>query len=111
MNEQIKGLLDRAATVVATWFVSWLVAHKMISESDSVQLLPLLIMLPAMAYAWWNNSRTRQLQKAAAVVGDHGETTVVLAAPSLADATKESNIISVKASSEVIHQAIEQAKP
>lgn len=110
MQDQIKGVLDRAATVFATWLLSYLVQRGLLSTADSAQLLPLLVMLPAMAYAWWNNSATRQLQKAAAVVGEHGAKTLVLADTKLANATSESNIIPVRASTEEIHQAIEQAK-
>lgn len=97
-QDQIKGMLDRTILVLATAFLGWLVKRGYIGESDASALLPGLIILPALAYGWWNNRNKALLQSAAAVPG-----TVVVTTKELADATPDQkNIISSSNTTETI---------
>ena len=93
-QDQVRGMLDRAMTVLVTMFLGWLVKKGVIGESDSAQLLPALVILPAIAYGWWNNRPKALLQSAASIVGADGKKTVIVASPELANATPENNIVS-----------------
>ena len=95
-QDQIKGMLDRAATVLATMALAWMVKKGFIGEADSAQLLPALVILPAIAYGWWNNRPKALLQSAANVTDPAtGKPTVIVTSPEMAAATPEqTNIIS-----------------
>lgn len=93
-NDQVKGMLDRAIAVLATMFLGWMVQKGWIGQSDAATLSPALVLLPALAWGWWNNRSKALLQSAAAVVGDDGKKTVVVASPELAHGTPENNIVS-----------------
>ena len=93
-QDQIKGMLDRAIAVLATMFLGWLVKRGYLGESDAATLMPALVLLPALAWGWWNNRDKALLQSAAAVVGENGQKTVVVASPELANSTPENNIVS-----------------
>ena len=94
-SDQLKGMLDRAIAVLATWLLTQAVNKGWLSQSDSAQLLPALVLLPSLAWGWWNNRDKALLQSAANVVGADGKQTVIVASPELAKATPEnSNIVS-----------------
>lgn len=88
-QDQIKGMLDRAIAVLATMFLNWLVTKGWLGQSDAATLLPALVLLPALAWGWWNNRDKALLQSAATVPG-----TVVVTSPYFAKATPETNIVS-----------------
>lgn len=86
-------MLDRAVTVLATMLLTWMVKRGWIGESDSAQLLPAVILLPALAWGWWNNRNKALVQSASNVPG-----TVVVTTPELAlDTPNQKNIISSSA--------------
>lgn len=93
-QDQIKGMLDRAAAVLATMLVGWMVKKGWLGASDAATLVPALVLLPSLAWGWWNNRNKALLQSAAGVVGADGKKTVVIASPELAAATPENNIVS-----------------
>lgn len=93
-QDQIKGMLDRAIAILATWLLTQAVNKGWLSQSDSAQLLPALILLPSLAWGWWNNRDKALLQSAASVVGPDGKPTVIVTSPALANATPENNIVS-----------------
>jgi len=96
-QDQIKGMLDRALAVLVTMFMGWLVKKGYLGESDAATLAPAIVLLPALAWGWYNNSNKSLLQSAANVVGDDGKKTVIVASPELAAATPDQqNIISNK---------------
>lgn len=100
--DQVRGMLDRAMTVLATMFLHWMVTKGWLGESDAAQLLPALVIVPAIAYGWWNNRNKALLQAAASVPG-----TVVVTTPALALATPESkNIVSSALSQNAIAAAV-----
>lgn len=110
MNDQLKGMLDRALIVFATTLLGWMVKKGWISESDSAVFLPALVALPAIAWGAYNNRAVAQLQKAGRVVGEDGKKTVVVTSPELANATpNEANIISTSSSQVAINKAIATA--
>jgi hypothetical protein len=80
-----------------------------IGESDSATLLPALVLLPALAWGWWNNRPKALLQSASAVVGEDGKKTIVLASPEFAKATPEMNIISNTAPTSAVTAAVKAA--
>lgn len=87
-SDQVRGMLDRAASVLATMFLAWCVKKGFIGESDSAALLPAVILLPSLAWGWWVNRNKALVQSAANVPG-----TLVVTTPALAAATPESNIV------------------
>ena len=93
-QDQIKGMLDRAIAVLATMFLGWCVNKGYIGQGDSATLLPALILLPSLAWGWWNNRPKALLQSAATVVGADGKPTVIITSPELAAATPENTIVS-----------------
>lgn len=106
-SDQIKGMLDRAAAVLATMAIGWLVHHGYMGENDAAQLTPLAIVLvPALFWGWWNNRGVAQLEKAGRVVGEDGKKTVIIAPPELANASPSTNIISTNASQAAINAAV-----
>lgn len=88
-QDQFKGMLDRAMTVLVTMLLGWMVKKGYIGESDSAQLLPAIVILPALAYGWWVNRNKALVQSAAAVPG-----TLVVTTPELSASTPENNIVS-----------------
>lgn len=52
---QTSSILDRAATVIATWLLTWLASKGYITQGDTVAFLPILIALPAAFVGWWKN--------------------------------------------------------
>lgn len=103
-------MLDRAAAVLATMFLAYCVRRGWLGESDAAQLSPAIILLPSLAWGWWNNRNKALLQSAATVRGANGEKTVVIAPPELAHATTEKNIISTGSSTIAIADAVSDAK-
>lgn len=93
-NDQIKGMLDRAIAVIATMFLGWMVKRGWLGESDSATLLPAVILLPSLAWGWYNNRNQALLQSAANVVGADGKKTIVVASPELATAVPDTNVMS-----------------
>jgi hypothetical protein len=87
-QDQLKGMLDRVGLVLATWFLAWMVRKGWIGTEDSAVLLPGLILLPALAWGYWNNRNKALVQSAANVPG-----TVVVTSPELAAATPDQNNI------------------
>lgn len=107
-GDQMRGMLDRAATVLATMFLHWLVSKGVLGESDAAQLLPAVVLLPAIAWGWWNNRDKALLQSAASVPG-----TVVVTTPALATATpNDRNIVSSDLPKSVLADVVTQtARP
>lgn len=93
-QDQIKGMIDRAIAVMATMFLSWMVKKGWLGESDAAQLLPALVLLPAIAWGWWNNRAKAILQSAANVVGEDGKKPVIIASPELAASVPQNNVVS-----------------
>lgn len=93
-QDQLKGMLDRAIAVLATMFLGWMVKRGWLGESDAAALSPALILLPALAWGWWNNRNKALLQSASNVVGEDGRKTVIVASPELALSTPQNNIVS-----------------
>ncbi len=67
---QVSSIIDRAATVVATWALTWLASHGYISQSDIVAFLPILIALPAAFVGWWKNRQSAVLANVDALAKD-----------------------------------------
>ena len=96
-QDQIKGMLDRAIAVIATMILGWMVKKGWLGESDSATLLPAVILLPSLAWGWWNNRPKALLQSAATVVGSDGKQTLIVASPEFAkDTPDQNNIVSNK---------------
>ncbi|MFA5897680.1 MAG: hypothetical protein WC829_01075 [Hyphomicrobium sp.] len=95
-QDQIKGMLDRAIAVMATMFLSWMVKKGWLGESDAATLLPALVLLPALAWGWWNNRDKALIQSAANVVDlKTGQKTVIVTSPEMAkDTPDQNNIVS-----------------
>lgn len=93
-NDQVKGMLDRALAVLATMFLGWLAKRGWIGESDAATLVPALVLLPALAWGWWNNRPASLLASAANVVGADGKQTIVVVSPELATAVPSENVVS-----------------
>ena len=72
-QDQVKGMLDRALAVMATMFLNWLVTKGYLGQSDAATLLPALVLLPSLAWGYWNNRPKALLQSAASVVGADGK--------------------------------------
>lgn len=95
--DQLKGITDRAVAVLATMLVGYLVRKGYLGESDAATLTPALILLPSLAWGWWNNREKSLLQSAAAIPG-----TIVVTTPALAAATPENNNIVSNTNAKVI---------
>ncbi len=87
-QDQIKGMLDRAIAVLATMLLNWMVTKGWLGQSDAATLLPALVLLPALAWGYWNNRDKALVQSAANVPG-----TVIVTQPALAAATPDQNNI------------------
>lgn len=106
-NDQIKGIAERALTVLVTLFLGWCVKKGWFGESESAALLPAIVLLPSIIRGYMINSNKSIVQSASAIVGDDGKKTVVLASPELAKATPDQpNIISNTSSKEAIAVAV-----
>ncbi len=110
-QDQFKGMLDRAIAVLATMFLAWMVRKGWLGESDAATLLPALVLLPALAWGYWNNRDKALVQSAANVPG-----TVVVTTQALADATPEQkNIVSSDTSpheiSNIVKTTAQTTKP
>jgi hypothetical protein len=88
-QEQIKAMAERAITILFTIFLAKLVRMGWLSDSDSAMLLPFLVILPSLAYAWWVNTDKSLVQSASNVPG-----TVVVTTKHLAESTPQTNIVS-----------------
>lgn len=105
-QDQLKGMLDRAIAILATMFLAWMVKRGWLGESDSAALLPLVVLLPSLAWGWWNNRDKALVQAAAAVPG-----TVVVTTKELATSTPgQQNIVANTASAKVIADVVADAK-
>lgn len=93
-QEQLKGMGERLATIIATWVLARAVAKGYIAPEDSGVLLPGLIILivaaPSVLYGWWVNRGKSLAQALAKVVPE----TVVVTSPDIAKNTPELNIVS-----------------
>lgn len=93
-QEQLKGMLDRFAAVMATMLLAYFVKRGWIGESESATLLPAVVLLPSLAWGWWVN-RNKALQQAAAnTISPDGSKPIIVTSPEMAAATPESNIVS-----------------
>lgn len=89
-TDQVKGMLDRGIAVLITMFLAWCVKKGYLGESDAATLAPAIVLLPSLAWGWWNNRPKAVVQAAANVPG-----TTVITTPDIAKATPmEGNIIS-----------------
>lgn len=95
-TDQVKGMIDRTILVLATWLLSKAVSAGWLSQADSAQLLPALIILPALAWGWWNNRDKALIQSAANVVDPGtGKPTIIVTSPEMAAATPgQNNVVS-----------------
>lgn len=93
-QDQLKGMTDRTLSIFIAMLLGWMVRKGWLGESDAATLTPALVLVPSLAYAWWRNRDTSLLQSAAAVVGPQGQKTLVVAAPELAGAVPEANVVS-----------------
>lgn len=76
MNQpQVSSTLDRSATVIATWFLTWLASRHYISDGDVVAFLPILIAIPAAFIGWWKNRATSLVAATDALPGVKGVVT------------------------------------
>lgn len=89
MNDQVKGIIERAITVLATVGLNWLVRKGYLGESDAATLLPAIVLLPSLMYGWWINRPQALVQSVATIPG-----TVVVTQPALAKALPETNVVS-----------------
>lgn len=87
-NDQIKGMLDRGLAVLVTMLLGWCVRKGYLGEGDAATLAPAIVLLPSLAWGWWNNRPKALVQAAAALPG-----TVVVTTPELAKATPDQNNI------------------
>lgn len=87
-QDQLKGMLDRAAAVLVTMALGWMVKRGWLGESDAATLAPAIVLLPAIAWGWWNNRDKALVQSAANVPG-----TVVVTSAALAASTPDQNNI------------------
>ncbi len=88
--DQIRGPVERLIYIG----LGWLVARGFITSAEVANYGTLILAVLAAFYGWWQNRPKAILQSAAAIVGDDGKKTVVLAPPELAHSTPETNIIS-----------------
>lgn len=93
-SDQLKGMADRAIAVLATMFLNWMVTKGWLGQSDAATLLPALVLLPALAWGYWNNRDKALIQSAANVVDPNtGKKVVIVTSPELAAATPDQNNI------------------
>jgi len=93
-QEQIKGMLDRLIAVLLAWLAAKAVQKGWLGESDAAQLLPAVVLLPSLAWAWWTN-RNKALQQAAAnTVAPDGTKPIIVTSAAMAESTPEANILS-----------------
>ncbi len=88
-QDQVKGILERASTVIAVMLLSWLVRKGWIGESDMATLLPAVVLVPSLVYGWWINRPKALVQSVASLPG-----TVIITEDKLAKATPETNVVS-----------------
>ena len=95
-QDQVKGMIDRTILVLATWILSKSVSAGWLSQADSAQLLPALIILPALAWGWWNNRDKALLQSAGNVIDPKtNKPAIIVTSPEMAAATPgQNNIVS-----------------
>jgi hypothetical protein len=92
--DQTKGMMDRAAAVIATWFLGWMVTKGWLGASDSAVLLPAVILLPSIAYGAWVNRDKALIQSAGNVVDPKTcKPTIIVTSPEMAAATPDQNNI------------------
>ena len=93
-QEQIKGMLERFATIIATFFLAKAVQKGWIAPEDSGMILPglviLLVAAPSVFYGWWVNRGKSLAQAVVAVVPN----TMVVTSDDIAKNTSEANIVS-----------------
>lgn len=92
-SEQIKAMIERLVTILLTLALAKLVRLGWLSESDSAQLLPALVIVPSLVYAWYVN-RGQALAQATvnAIPG-----TLVVTDPKVAEAVPGDNVVSNEA--------------
>lgn len=96
-QEQVKAMAERAATVLATILLAKMVRMGWLSDSDSAALLPFLILLPSLAYAWWVNRNKALVKAVANTLDDEGKKQIVLTSATVAASLPEQNVISNEA--------------
>lgn len=99
-SEQVKAIIERGATVFATWLATWLVQKGYLGASDAAQFIAAIVGLGAMGWGAWVN-RDKALVQAAATVPN----TTVVTEHAVAVATPEPNIVSA-AVKEVVSKAM-----
>jgi len=114
-QEQVKGMGERLATILATWLLLKLVRSGVISTEDSGILLPGLVVLivaaPSLFYGWYVN-RSRALQVAAAnTASPDGTKPIIVTTAAIAASTKESNIVSSDTNRVVADAEVVTTKP
>lgn len=110
-QEQVKAMAERAVTVLATIFLAKLVKWGWLSDSDSAALLPFVVIMPSLAYAWWINRNKALVIAAANTVDDQGRKPVIVTSQNVANSTAETNIVSAE-NVKVVNQAgIEITRP
>ena len=93
-SDQVKGMMDRAATVLATMFLGWMVNKGWMGQADAVTLTPALILLPALAYGAWVNRDKALIQSAGNVIDPKTcKPTIIVTSPEMAAATPDQNNI------------------
>lgn len=93
-QEQIKAMAERAITIIMTIFLAKTVKWGWLSDSDSAALLPFLVILPSLVYAWWVNRNKALVVAAANTFDDQGKKPVIVTSPTVAGETRETNIVS-----------------
>jgi hypothetical protein len=113
-NEQLKGMGERLATIIATWFLLKMVQRGFISSEDSGILLPglvvVIVAMPSLAYGWWVN-RSKALQQAASnTFNPDGTKPIIVTSAAIAASTSEANIVS-SATNKVVTEGEVVTKP
>jgi len=93
-QEQVKGMLDRGAALVAAWLLGLLVRKGYIGESDAATFLPAIVLIPSLAWGWWVNRNKALLQSASNTVDANGQKPIIVTSPAVAATTPETNIVS-----------------
>jgi len=95
--DQLTGQIRQALPILGTLAVTlgWAAPDKVGAVVANLSLLvgPLMI-LAGIVWTALANTRKALLRSAAAVVGDNGQKTMIVASPELANATPENNIVS-----------------
>lgn len=89
-SEQIKAMAERAVTVLVTIFLAKLVKIGWLSDSDSAALLPFLVILPSLAYAWYTNTDKALAQATVNAIPG----TVVVTTQKVADEVPGNSVVS-----------------